>query len=374
MYRYDKNNNCILEVEDIEFSTVGLKERQHLQEWIAKSPNCLGEDLLIIQKEFDGFKDTKERLDLLALDKKGNLVIIENKLDDSGRNVTWQALKYASYCSSLNKDEVISIYQQYLDNLNKIGNIENAVEKISEFFDNKDIKEIQINEGNHSQRIIFVAREFRKEVTSTVMWLANYNLRITCVKVTPYKYGEELFVDFDRIIPIPEAEDYMIKMASKAQLESQVEETITRSGNERANFWRDFIAYDSENNLYKNKKETSEPWLTLPIGNGLEINLGIQKNRVLVCFYMYQGGKKEKNVEMLAFLQKYRAEIDSKIHGLIWEQTSEEKVTRHITKSKELSYLDSENKEKIFKFFIETSKSFKEIFGKKAEEYFNLQN
>ena len=88
MYRYDKNNNCILEMEEIEFSTVGLKERQNLQEWIEKSPNCLGEDLLIIQKEFDGFKDTKERLDLLALDKKGNLVIIENKLDDSGRNVT----------------------------------------------------------------------------------------------------------------------------------------------------------------------------------------------------------------------------------------------------------------------------------------------
>ncbi|MBO4778915.1 MAG: DUF4268 domain-containing protein, partial [Bacteroidales bacterium] len=120
--------------------------------------------------------------------------------------------------------------------------------------------------------------------------------------------------------------------------------------------------------------ETSEPWLTLPIGNGLEINLGIQKNRALVCFYMYQGGKKERNVEMLAFLQKHRTEIDSEIEGLNWEQTSEEKVTRHITKIEESSYLDSENKEKIFKFFIETSKSFKEIFGKKAEEYFNLQN
>lgn len=31
--------------------------------------------------------DTRECLDLLALDKDGNLVIIENKLDDSGRDV-----------------------------------------------------------------------------------------------------------------------------------------------------------------------------------------------------------------------------------------------------------------------------------------------
>ena len=67
-----------------------------------------------LPKEFDGFNDTNERLDLLALDKNGNLVIIENKLDDSGKNVVWQALKYAGYCSSLKKDEIKAIFQQYL--------------------------------------------------------------------------------------------------------------------------------------------------------------------------------------------------------------------------------------------------------------------
>ena len=69
---------------------------------------------MIIQKEFDGFSDTRERLDLLALDKDGNLVIIENKLDDSGRRRNWQAIKYASYCSSLTKQDIIDIYQKYL--------------------------------------------------------------------------------------------------------------------------------------------------------------------------------------------------------------------------------------------------------------------
>lgn len=56
---------------------------------IAKAPSCLDEELLIIQKEFDGFDGTNERLDLLALDRSGALVIIENKLDDTGRDVTW---------------------------------------------------------------------------------------------------------------------------------------------------------------------------------------------------------------------------------------------------------------------------------------------
>ena len=88
MYRINKLDNNITKLEARKFSDLGFREREHLQEWIAKNPDVLGEELLIIQKEYSGFNDTNERLDLLALDKDGGLVIIENKLDDSGRDVT----------------------------------------------------------------------------------------------------------------------------------------------------------------------------------------------------------------------------------------------------------------------------------------------
>ena len=97
MYKIDKASNNVVKLEERLFKQLSIREREHLQEWIAKNPDMLGEELLIIQKEFDGFNDTQERLDLLAVDKKGGLVVIENKLDDTGRNVVWQALKYASY-------------------------------------------------------------------------------------------------------------------------------------------------------------------------------------------------------------------------------------------------------------------------------------
>ena len=42
-------------------------------------------------------------------------MVIENKLDDSGRDVVWQAFKYVAYCSSLKKAEMVEIYQTYLD-------------------------------------------------------------------------------------------------------------------------------------------------------------------------------------------------------------------------------------------------------------------
>jgi len=76
-------------------------QRKHLQEWLENYPQALaqddGEELLIIQKELDGFEPScvargfgRERLDLLAIDKGGDLVIIDNKLNDSGRGVVWQ--------------------------------------------------------------------------------------------------------------------------------------------------------------------------------------------------------------------------------------------------------------------------------------------
>src|ERR1041384_3251996 len=115
MFRIDHATNRITKLKEVRFSELGFGERTHLQEWIANQPDALGEELLVIQKEFAGFDDTKERLDLLALDKAGTLVVIENKLDDSGRDVVWQCLKYASYCSTLSKTSIAEIYQQFLD-------------------------------------------------------------------------------------------------------------------------------------------------------------------------------------------------------------------------------------------------------------------
>lgn len=83
MFLIDKEKNEAISISKKTFQELEFKERQHLQEWISKNTDILGESLLIIQKEFSGFDDTKERLDLLAIDENGSLHIIENKLDDN---------------------------------------------------------------------------------------------------------------------------------------------------------------------------------------------------------------------------------------------------------------------------------------------------
>jgi len=144
MYLINKEEKKLEKINNTTFKELGVSERYDLQEWIAKNPDVLGEELLIIQKEFDGFQDTNERLDLLAIDKQGNLVIIENKLDDSGRDVVWQSLKYSSYCASLNSQQIEDIFNEYLRKENKK---ENAGELLIDFFGKEDYEET-MNIGN----------------------------------------------------------------------------------------------------------------------------------------------------------------------------------------------------------------------------------
>ena len=358
MYILDQNSKKLIKAEKCTFKSLNLKERQDLQEWIAKEPSSLGEDLLIIQKEFDGFADTRERLDLLAIDKKGNLVIIENKLDDSGRDVTWQAIKYASYCSSLSKQDVINIFQKYL------GSNGSAEDVLSEFFDNRDIEEIEINKGN-SQRIILVAANFHKEVTSSVLWLQNFNLRIKCFKVTPYKYGDQIMVEFDQIIPIEDTEEFQIKIANKEQEESVESESKQIRFKNRHKFWSEFIDYNkTKNGLYAASTAVTDNWMgksvrTLPGGG---INVIINQDNCRVELYLNIGDQ-AKNKQIFDTLANHKSEVDSQIEGLEW-QRMDDKVTCRVRLDMPYSYLNPEDKQKIFEFFVAKSQLMMDVFTK----------
>lgn len=114
LYTVDTTNKKLRPLDGTKLSEQQLTERYDLQEWLVSHPEALGEELLIIQKEYNGFDGTGERLDLLALDTQGRLVLIENKRDDSGRDAVWQAIKYASYVAPFTSDDIEDVYARYL--------------------------------------------------------------------------------------------------------------------------------------------------------------------------------------------------------------------------------------------------------------------
>ncbi len=325
MFLIDKEKNEAISISKKTFQELEFKERKHLQEWISKNTDILGERLLIIQKEFSGFDDTKERLDLLALDESGNLVIIENKLDDSGRDVVWQALKYASYCSSLTKNDIKDIFQKYLD---AQGEKEHSEKLICDFLETEDFSEIELNSDD--QRIIMIAANFRKEVTSTAMWLLDHNIKIKCIKVTLYELNGQVFLDTEQIIPIVDAEDYLIKIANKKQ-----EELINREKKQTRHtimveFWTQLLQEMNEkSDLFKNISPSKDNWIGCGSGySGLAYNFVITSNYARIELWINKGAQ-EDNKEIFDSIYKFKDEIESSFGDqLDWQRRDDGKGSR----------------------------------------------
>lgn len=140
--------------------------------------------MLLVSNEYDRFDKTRERLDLLALDKNGKLVIVELKRGPR-KTAELQAVKYAAYCSTLTFDKLIPLRRKFMSRRGIDQDDENTRKELEGFIEN-----IQFEELDDEPRIMLVAKEFRPEITASVLWLRKFGLDISCIKLSPYKIDE----------------------------------------------------------------------------------------------------------------------------------------------------------------------------------------
>lgn len=288
-------------------------------------------------------------------------------MDDSGRDVTWQAIKYASYCSSLSKSDVVEIYQKYLnDQCLK----ESAAENLSDFFDNRDLKDVDINVGN-GQRIFFVAANFRKEVTSSVMWLLNSGLKMKCFKVTPYEYNGKVLLDFDQIIPVKDAEDYTISIAKKTQDENKSGEEKHARFTVRQTFWTEFIDYNkSVNGLFAINTPTTDNWIGRAVkgSNGLNCNVIVNFDNCRAEIYINTGDK-DRSKSIFDFLYENKDAIEIKFGEPLTWQRLDDKVTSRIRIDRDLKYIERDQRQQVIEFLTTASGKLMEIFTPYSLKY-----
>jgi hypothetical protein len=203
MYKVDRTGRSLTKLTPKSLNELGILERFDVEEWIEKTPDVLGEPLLILAKEFS--LPSGIRVDLLALDKSANVVVVELKRDASGSDVEWQATKYASYCSNLVPDEIFDALATYAGT-----DRDDARLKVEEFIDE------ELDKLNQKQRIVLVAREFHSDVVSAILWLRDYDLDIKCIRLRSYVDDDgDLFLNPEVIIPLPEAHDYIERREAK---------------------------------------------------------------------------------------------------------------------------------------------------------------
>jgi hypothetical protein len=359
MFVIDENNK-VMSIRKKTFTELGFSERKDLQEWIADNPDILGEPLLIIQKEFDGFFDTNERLDLLALDATGNLVVIENKLDDSGRDVVWQALKYVSYCALLKLSEIRDIYQKYL------GSTVVAEDKLSEFFNGDDFENIRLNPQDGDQRLILVAANFRKEVTTAVLWLRDHGVDVKCIRVTPYEDNDRIYLDAEQILPVQDVGDYQVRLSAKKQ------EDVAGSKGESArkklvkSFWERALPTISDTiSVYKGHSPSPDHWVNGSSGHsGIYFTLIRLTDRVRVEINI-DTGDKDTNKKIFGTLFAKKDEYESALgYELEWLELPEKRTSRIVGASYSSALTDTEVWQEAVNWLSENMKKLYDVLKK----------
>jgi hypothetical protein len=259
----------------------------------------------------------------------------------------------------LSKLQVRDIYQEYLDKKNAN---EESEANISEFLNGEDFGEIQLNQ---SQRIILVAANYRKEVTSTVLWLlTKYKLNIQCFKTTPYSFNNQILLNIEQIIPVKEVEEFTIKMAEKAQEEQDTQNELKTRHKLRLEFWKKLLEkYNQTNsNLFQNISPSKDAWISAGSGiSGVGFQFVVSKRYARTELYVSKGIK-EENKFIFDELHKLKDDITAKSTQLIWERLDTKKASRIKNELTNVSLYEKEDWDEMINFVIESMIQMEEAF------------
>lgn len=147
---------------------------KNLEDWLAGDISMLDSNLLVIgrqvQTDFGGI------IDLLCIDNSGDLVVVELKKGRTPREVTAQALDYASWVRNLSSQKLIEIAE---DHLGEVGALDQA-------FQNKFNQELP-ETINTSHRSLIVAESLDASTERIVQYLSDLDVPINVLTVQHFE-------------------------------------------------------------------------------------------------------------------------------------------------------------------------------------------
>jgi hypothetical protein len=171
-------------LKNVERST--LPNENMIELWIAENPKIIGLDVLVIGTQVS--TDFGGRIDILAIDREGDLTVIELKRDKTPRDIVAQILDYASWVSTLTTRRVHEIAKSKMSK-----KLEDA---FNEFFE-APLPE-NLNE-NHS--LVIVASEFDPSSRRIVEYLAEkHGISINSVFFNVFKNSGEIYLTTDWLL------------------------------------------------------------------------------------------------------------------------------------------------------------------------------
>jgi len=192
MLKIDRENRSFTLLDTPTLADVSITERYDLQEYIFNSPDAffkeIGQDLFLIGKEIEPSENVQDRIDLLAVDKKGASVIVELKRG-SDKLQMLQAISYAGMVAQWESEDFFHL----LD--------EDQQEWLTDFL------EVDREDVNRRQRIILVAEAYDYALLVSAEWLSEqHSVDITCCRIAVAKDADtnSEYLACSNVFPAPE--------------------------------------------------------------------------------------------------------------------------------------------------------------------------
>ena len=211
---YEMTDSSFRPVPEKSFTDMGIGERTDIQRLLRTQIEVLGDDLYVLSEEFAEWDDSKRRIDLLAIDKQAWLVVIELKRTQDGGHMELQAIRYASMVAAMTFQRAVEIHEVFLDSLGQPPS--EARDRMLRFLGWSAPDE---DSFASDVRIVLVSEGFSKELTTAVLWLNSRDINIRCIRLQPYRADGKTLIDVQQVIPLPEAQEYTIRIREKQRQE-----------------------------------------------------------------------------------------------------------------------------------------------------------
>lgn len=212
MALYEWKGNDLEPANKVTFKAEEREER-HLQHALRDAPDILEEGLFIVAEEYSNWEESGRSIDLLALDAKRRLVVVELKRTMTGDHMDLQAVRYAAMVANMTFNQVVEAHKDYLGRRGQ--DHDNAAERIREH-----LGELGDEIDSSVPRILLASGDFSSELTTSVLWLNDNGLEIACVRLDLHRTSGGLYLTSSRVIPIPQAGDYQVRMRDKKKEQS----------------------------------------------------------------------------------------------------------------------------------------------------------
>jgi hypothetical protein len=176
----------------VRLSSAKLDLENRLETWICQDLSLVGEDLLLLGHQVA--TDFGHRIDVLALDREGNLVILELKRGRTPRDVVAQILDYASWAHTRKEEDIEALAA------------EGRKRPLEELFREHFRSELP-DTLNGDQRLIIVATELDPQSERIVQFLsARYGVNINVVFFDFYRDGDREYIGRSWLVAPSEVE------------------------------------------------------------------------------------------------------------------------------------------------------------------------